>query len=149
MIIEGSHSGESNFAVWTLDKDLENNRLIFNEIGSFKGATATGLSKRDSKSKYLEVTADGPWEIKIKSLEKARKFKKTGTGQSVMKYTSGAKVWKIRHSGNSNFIVWQRCTNGKSQLVVNVIGKYSGRKKLLSGSCVLIVKSDGKWSLKR
>jgi len=148
-IVESSHSGQSHFAVWTLDKDGENNDLLFNELGSFQGIAATGMTKGDASSKFLEVTADGPWTLNLKSLEKAQSFNSSGTGQAVMKYSSGFKVWSIQHSGRSNFAIWQHCSNGNSELLVNDIGSYAGRKKLISGSCILVVEADGAWSLSR
>ena len=149
MIIEGNHTGSSNFIVWALDKVGDRNDLVFNEIGTFDGITAIGTRRWDSKTKFLEVQADGAWEIKLKSMEKAGKFSGSGSEQAVIKYTSGFKVWRIRHSGSRNFIVWQYCTNGKSDLVVNKIGNYSGRNKLMSGSCILVIDADGEWSITR
>jgi hypothetical protein len=148
-IVESTHSGTSNFAVWTLDKDGENIDLLFNESGSFQGITATGMMKWDASSKFLEVTADGAWTIILKSLEKAQSFNPSGTGQGVIKYSSGFRVWSIKHSGRSNFAIWQHCSNGNSELLVNDIGDYAGRKKLISGSCILVVEADGAWSLRR
>jgi hypothetical protein len=147
-IVEGSHSGTSNFAVWALDNDGGNNDLLFNEVGSFQGITTTGMMGWNAKSKFLEVTADGPWTLTLKSLEKAQSFTRSGNGQAVMKYSSGFRVWSVQHSGTSNFSIWQYCSNGNSELLVNDIGNYSGRKKLISGKCILVVEADGAWSLR-
>lgn len=148
-IIKGSHSGSSNFAVEALDRNGNYNDLVFNEIGVFSGVNTIGMSSGDAPSKFLEVTADGSWTIEIRSLEKAPRFTRAGTGQAVIKYSSGFKIWQIRHSGRSNFAIWQYCSNGNSDLLVNEIGNYSGRKTLLSGSCVLVIEADGNWSIRR
>ena len=149
MIIEGTHDGESNFSVWAMSKGGDRNDLVFNEIGAYSGINAIGLMSWDSKSKYLEVSADGNWTITVKPISRASAFTTSGSGSAVMKYSSGYKFWKIKHTGESNFAIWQHCTNSNSGLIVNEIGNYTGKKSLISGRCVLIVDADGHWSFSK
>jgi hypothetical protein len=149
MTVEGSHDGSSNFVVWAMSSGGSRNDLVFNEIGSYTGVNAIGMMSWDSKTKFLEVEADGNWTITIKSVSKAQGFTSSGTGTAVMKYSAGYKFWRIQHTGESNFVIWQHCTNSNNELIVNEIGNYSGKKSLISGKCVLIVDADGQWSISK
>lgn len=75
----------------------------------------------------------------------------TGSGDSVID------VWQAEdctratliHDGEHNFIVWTYSANNVRQdLLVNVIGKYSGTVKWDAGAAILEVKADGAWSIK-
>jgi len=144
-IIEGSHEGGANFIVTGYTGTGNYNHLLFNEIGSYTGVTAEGFRDWDKKTRVLEVTADGSWTLVIKPINRAGAFQKSGSGSAVMKYKAGFKPWRISHTGNSNFIVWQYCTTGIPNLVFNEIGNYQGRKNLKAGKCVLVIYADGDW----
>jgi hypothetical protein len=149
ILLEADHDGEANFIVVARTARGSYNDLVFNEIGAYSGANAIGLESWDSKTRVLEVEADGNWTITLKPINKAKKFQSEGFGSQVMKYTAGFKAWRLSHDGESNFIINQHCTSGSSKLVVNEIGAYSGRKTLTAGRCVLVVYADGAWSLSR
>lgn len=146
--VEQTHTGSSNFAVWAIDKNMEKVDLLANEIGNFSGAATFGFGFSDDPIKYLEVTADGNWTINIKPITDAPAFSGDGVGSGVFKgsVTAGSKTFT--HNGKSNFAVWQYCTNGHSDLLVNEIGAYTGRKIVKGGSCVMAIDADGTWSIK-
>jgi hypothetical protein len=145
-ITEASHDGEANFIVTARTGGGSYNHLLFNEIGYYSGVTAEGFRDWDSKTRVLEVEADGAWTLVIKPINRAKKFETSGFGSAVMKYKDGFKTWRINHTGESNFIIWQYCTKGMPKLVVNEIGNYSGRKNLRKGKCVIVLYGDGEWS---
>ncbi len=58
-----THSGQSNFAVMLLDNEGHRVDLLVNEIGSFDGSKAIGVSS--SGIYILDITADGDWTISI------------------------------------------------------------------------------------
>ncbi len=148
--ISANHDGEGNFAIWALDNGLAKNELLVNEIGQYVGSAAFGVSWLGKKTKALEITADGFWSIEIRPLAKAPTLKNSGTGMGVYKvYLKSRPIWKMTHQGDSNFAVWQHCTSGGSDLLVNEIGNYSGKKTGLSGYCIISVDADGAWTLKK
>lgn len=142
-----SHDGDSNFIVWTYDKDFEMVDLVANEIGETSATAAFGLSYFSvTKVKYIEVTANGNWSITLKPLTQAESFNGQGTGSGVFKGTIKSGKKSLTHSGDSNFVIWQWCTNGVTDLVVNEIGTYSGSKLVKAGTCIFTVDADGPWT---
>lgn len=146
--VELSHVGGSNFAVWSFDKDMERVDLLANEIGNYSGSSPFGFGFSDDPVKYLEVTAGGTWTINIKPITDAPAFTGEGSGSGVFKGTVKVGSKTLTHDGSSNFAVWQYCTNGHRDLLVNEIGSYTGRKIVKAGSCVIAVEADGTWSIK-
>ena len=144
-----SHSGESNFAIWSLDSKLNQDSLLVNEIGSYSGEAAFGVGWSGKKTKGFEISADGDWTITVKPFAASTKLTGTGSGDVVAKYSGGTPIWKITHQGESNFAVWEYCTNGGSKLLVNEIGNYSGKVKGLGGSCIVVISADGSWTFKK
>lgn len=57
----GEYGGDSNFAVWLIDDDGQNEDLLFNEIGSFEGETTINYSGLG----YIRVQATGSWRIDV------------------------------------------------------------------------------------
>lgn len=58
-----AHDGSSNFAVWLIDSKGNRVDLLANEIGSWDGEKAVGISRAGVH--YLDITADGTWSIKV------------------------------------------------------------------------------------
>ena len=58
-----THDGSHNFIVWLLDSKGNNEELLVNEIGSFDGSKAIGVTK--SGIYLLDISADGNWQISI------------------------------------------------------------------------------------
>ena len=63
---------------------------------------------------------------------------------------NGLGIFTMNYSGAHNFVVWLKDQNGnRIELLVNVIGSYSGRTsvRLSSGKYYLEVKASGPWSI--
>ena len=149
-IIKFTHDGERNFAVWNLNTSLEHNDLLVNTIGEYSGTRTFGLNFMSKKTKALEITADGNWTAVVSPMNSAPKFTGAGAGEGVFKVSLKKKpLWKFSHDGERNFAVWEYCTNGGTDLLVNTIGTYSGKKVGLSGSCIIDVTADGNWSISK
>lgn len=148
-IIVATHEGDSNFIVESLDAYGNSIDLLVNEIGWYEGEALFGFGWSSKKAKSFEIQADGDWTITIKDVNKAPKFTSSGYGPHVMKYQGGLKRYRISHTGDSNFIVEEYCTNGYDDLVINEIGTYSGRKQLSGGNCLISVQADGDWKFKK
>lgn len=141
--------GDSNFIVWTYDKNMEMIDLVANEIGSISSSAAFGLSYFGaSKVKYIEVTGDGDWSLTLRPMVSAPVFKGSGDGSGVYKASIKSGKKTLNHSGSGNFIIWQWCTNGKIDLLVNAIGEYQGNHLVKAGTCVITVDADGPWTMK-
>jgi len=121
-----THHGQSNFAVWTLNKKLKQTDLLVNTIGDYKGTVPVDFED-GSQTPRIQVQADGPWTMTIRPVTSARHFSRRikGKGDDVVIYTGGPKVANISHTGSSNFAVWFYGEDGRD-LLVNEIGNYKG-----------------------
>lgn len=142
-----THSGRSNFIVWGLTSQLTEVDLLVNEIGDYSGTVLI-----PSNVTRLEITADGPWTVHVKSMSKARSFGSgtiSGRGDDVIRWTGGTRTVRLTHDGDSNFIVWGLDNAGwLDSLYVNEIGTYSGTKAFRSSSRWLSISADGRWTMR-
>jgi len=143
-----THSGSSNFAVWSLTKSLEQNELLVNTIGGYSGTVAMDLEE-GYETRRMQIEADGKWKLTIKPLEKAERFKSSisGKGDDVLWYMDGPRVANIVHKGASNFAIWFYSSE-TSDLLVNEIGNYKGQSAFTDGPALIVVNADGTWSIK-
>ncbi|GAB3030958.1 hypothetical protein GCM10027052_04190 [Parafrigoribacterium mesophilum] len=142
-----SHTGAHNFAVWSLDSNMEQHDLMVNQIGTYQGTVLFNLQSSNTTS--LQVTATGPWTITLRSIKSLRTFEgaaATGTGDDVLIYLGKPGAATISHDGQHNFAVWSY--GDRSDLVVNEIGAYNGTVRWGTGPSVVAVSADGNWSIK-
>lgn len=146
IIVTIAHHGQSNFAVWTLNKKLKQTELLVNTIGDYRGTVPVDLED-GSETRRIQVQADGSWTITIRPVTSARHFSGSikGKGDDVVFYTAGPKVANIKHSGSGNFAVWFYGEDGRD-LLVNDIGKYKGQSPF-TGKALLAITADGSWSI--
>jgi hypothetical protein len=143
-----THSGSSNFAVWSLESSGSLQRLLVNEVGRYSGIRPVDL---EGTPAALKIEADGAWTITIQVAQKAPKWtgKVTGRGSTVLivdpSTTGGISTVRVTHSGEGNFAVW--AVSGRPHLLVNEIGNYSGETLLPAGTVLLDIEADGRWSI--
>lgn len=150
-IAEASHRGDSNFAIQSLAEDGSTNDLLVNEIGDYTGTVL--FDEGDGEhSVAFQVTADGAWTITVKPVTDARPWagdaELTGRGDDVIYVspaTTGLTIVAIAHQGESNFAV--QSYGDENDLLVNEIGEYSGQTTIPSGTIVLAITADGRWSI--
>jgi hypothetical protein len=139
-----THTGRSNFAVWTLDSGLAKTDLLINTIGKYAGRVAVSLRP---EATALQIDADGSWSISLLPLLQGSRLVRdslSGHGDDVLAVVDTA-VFTIQHNGSSNFAVWLYNTDGPD-LLVNEIGAYSGSVPV-RGPAFLVVTADGEWTI--
>lgn len=143
-----SHSGSSNFAVWSLDANLNQSDLLVNEIGSYAGTVPFNLSSSEQITAF-EISADGPWTVTLRDVLTVREVPQgattEGRGDDVLIYFGDATVADIAHTGDSNFAVWSYGSG--SDLLVNEIGSYTGQVRWPAGSALIQVSANGAWTI--
>lgn len=143
-----THDGSSNFAVWSLDANVNQIDLLVNTIGAYKG-TVLFDKQSTQHTGSLQITADGNWTVTLHSIRALRSFDATGAtglGDDVLIYRGDAGAATITHDGSNNFVVW---TYGdQTNLVVNEIGAYNGTVRWTKGPELVTVTADGNWSIK-
>lgn len=143
-----SHSGSSNFAVWSLDANLNQSELLINEIGSYAGTVPFNLSSSEQITAF-EISADGPWTVTLRDVLTVREVPQSATtegrGDDVLIYVGGATVADIAHTGDSNFAVWSY-GNG-NDLLVNEIGSYTGQVRWPAGTALIQISANGAWTV--
>ena len=144
----------SNAIVWSLDANLDNNDLLVNEIGNYQGVRLMDLAFFSPQtSRYLDITATGPWTISVRSVTTVPTFDSNtaGRGDRVLLYTGPARVMRLTHDGPSNFIVWHHrnylSASTDSDLVVNVIGPYNATRSFAAGPALIEITADGNWTI--
>jgi hypothetical protein len=150
-IAEITHSGGSNFAVWTVDASGAQTDLLVNTIGSYSGTVL--FDERDgSHSDAFDVEADGAWTITIRAVTEAFRWNGgevlTGTGDDVVILdppSSGLRSTTLTHSGEGNFAVWAFSSSGVD-LAVNEIGQFSGEVLLADGTFLMEITATGPWT---
>ena len=106
---------------------------LTSEVTARPRAGTTLLDEFDwgNRTTRLEITAEGPWTITVKSTRTLPAYGAgravSGRGDSVFRYTGGNSSRYLTHSGGSNFAIWSYADNGMDDLLVNRIGRYSGR----------------------
>ena len=135
-----------NFIVYSYDMAGEKDDLLVNEIGYFEGY----LLQLYPISR-LEITAGGPWEVKVFPFAKeyAHYLDVPGTyqgnGYDVIVLRGTPDLATFVTASNDNFIVYSISSDGDMDLLVNEIGPYTGTKILSSNTFVLEVKASGDW----
>lgn len=146
-----THTGASNFAVWTIDESGEQTDLLVNAIGNYAG-TVLFDEADGSHTVAFDVEADGTWAITIKPVTEAFRWDGSeslaGNGDDVailVPPSSGFKSTTLTHNGDGNFAIW---TYGDTtDLLVNEIGVFSGEVLLTSGTFLFEITANGPWSI--
>lgn len=146
------HSGDSNFIVVPYDGDGDRHSSWSNEIGNYSG---TVVHTDGIKNGYIEVKADGSWEITISKVTETGTSNLKGNGDCVTPFfelPKGAQVVSLSYTGDSNFIaVVYDDTGDRYSSLVNEIGSYSGQTIFNKGDpnrkfCVEVT-AEGPWSI--
>ena len=140
-----THSGSSNFTVYSLDTDLEDDDLLVNDIGKYKGTVLAS----SNEYRGLRIESDGKWTAEVTPIaglfSDVVKGKTSGTGDAVFAWSiPNSSVVSIMHKGDRNFLVYIYTEDGVD-LVVNEIGKYTGEQIMDQG--IVEIQADGGWSL--
>lgn len=146
-VLTMNHQGTRNFAVWSLDANMERQDLLVNTIGGYKGTVLFDVRDADHTT-ALEITADGSWTATLHSLKAIRAFDDTtvsGNGDDVILYGGAAGAATITHDGERNFAIWQYGSD--TDLVVNKIGAYNGQVRWSAGPAVIAITADGEWNI--
>jgi putative cell wall-binding protein len=150
VVVEFSHGGSSNFAVWSLDSGFSNIDLLVNEIGPYTGTRPMQFDSGEPVS-GLEIIADGTWSYQIRRLsdEPEQSCRVNGSGDSVIRlneFKAGSGTATLTHDGSSNFYIWAWSTSDRD-LLVNEIGPYTGTVLVTVGHNTWDIGADGAWSV--
>lgn len=154
VLVEFDIQSTSNTIVWALDANLDDNDLLVNEIGNYQGVRLMDLAFfAPQETSFLDIEATGPWSIRIRSVDQAPAFdtSTSGQGDRVLKYNGPARVMRLTHDGQANFVVWHHrdylSDFSDSDLVVNEIGSYDATRPFRAGPALIEVVADGNWSI--
>lgn len=150
VVIELTHNGTSNFAVWSLDSGLSHIDLLVNEIGPYTG-TRPMQFEFDEPVAGLEIIADGAWSYEVWRLsdEPEQSCRVDGSGDSVIRlneFKTSNGTATLTHDGSSNFYIWAWSTSDRD-LLVNEIGPYDATVLVTVGHNTWDIGADGAWSV--
>ncbi len=153
-VVKLTHQGQENFAVTLLDENGEMVDLLANEIGSFEGATALGVTEG---SYLLDVDAQGPWTATIRQPRptdppKTQSFQGEGArAPRPFSLPQGLARFELSHQGQENFAVTLLDGDGNMvDLLANEIGNFQGSTAVSipqDGAYALDVDADGPWTI--
>ncbi|MGW9207823.1 TerD family protein [Embleya sp. NPDC055664] len=150
-LVELEARGTENFVVWTLDADLETDKLLANTIGVHRSRAL--VDERGTRTSRLKIEADGAWTVRLLTPEAARPLtdRLEGTGPETVRWAGPRTVVAMTHAGGSNFIVGTFTEHGDDEAylgtLANVIGDYEGESILPKGPCLIEIEADGAWTL--
>ena len=155
-IFSMTHDGSSHFSIWLLDNSGNKTELLVNDLGSFDGSKAVGIS--DAGVYILDISADNNWNVVITQptpdTEMALPLTLSAKGQQAsqfFKLNSGLTTFKMTHDGSSHFSIWLLDSSGnKTELLVNDVGSFDGSKAVGisdAGVYVLDISADGNWTV--
>jgi len=143
-------SADANFMVWTLAPDLSQLELVVNTIGLYTGTCVAGL---EGPVGAIQVQTEGHWSLSFLGPDDLSVLgdQERGFGDSVrfmsadLQPTTTARIVRIEASGSDNLTVW--AYGGPPDLLVNVIGAYSGTVVVPRDTQFLAITCDGSWSV--
>jgi hypothetical protein len=154
-IVDFTHNGSSNFSVVSLDAGLAHIELLVNEIGQYTGRRGLNVGNFSFTApdivRHLDIDADGAWSAIVRPISEARIITSAlnGSGDDfVVLRGPTPTTLTSTHNGSSNFAVWALEPSGAlGDLLVNVIGPYSGTDVVPRGTKFLDITADGAWTL--
>lgn len=129
--------------------------LFFVLVGVFSDDEEKKPDSKAITEKDSQVEQAGVSEPKEEVVPEPSPIELSGTGQQAsQKFTleNGLSVFKITHTGRSNFIVNLMDSDGQNiELLANEIGSFDGAKAVgiaKKGEYLLNISADGKWTAK-
>ncbi len=143
-----TYSGSGPFKVTGLDANGGQVAPYVDTTGSYKGAVAVDFhDEQDSRS--LEITANGPWEIRMVPVESltAQEGAFSGAGDNVVLYAGDVGPVTITHSGSGRFTVNTfEIKTREIDTIVDETGPYDGTVEM-RGPAFVWITADGNWSV--
>ena len=148
-IISAKYLGSSNFIISALDASNQpTTDLPVDTIGNYSGVTGYGFNNLGNPAAELQITAAGSWSVTVSPVSSAITSRPTsGTGDMVFLYNGPAANWSLTNTGSGNFIVSQYSNSPFPNIAVNEIGPYSGEVPIDAGPSVVLIQSDGNWTI--
>ncbi len=143
-----THNGSRNFAIWSLNENLNQSDLLVNEIGNYAGTVPFNLESGERITAF-EISADGAWTVTLRDVLSVREAPQgassMGTGDDVLVYIGDTTIADISHAGDRNFAIWSY--GDRNDLLVNEIGNYTGQVRWQAGPALIQVSADGAWTI--
>ncbi len=149
-LVEATYSGSGHFAVESLDAQNQMDDLLVNHVGAYTGTTAFGFGLSSKPPVNIQVTATGPWTLKISPISTAPNLVSpaSGKGDAVYLWNGKATSWAITNQGTGHFAVETEGSGLFSHsLLVNQVGPFNGTVAAKAGPAVTIITSNGTWTI--
>jgi hypothetical protein len=146
-----THPGKGKFEVRAYGEDGKETQTLVKTAGNYRGVVLFDLVEHSTSFK---VSAAGSWKIIVKPTETAADWDGTktlkGRGDSVVGLATPSEAddtVDLVYSGKGRFAV--RAHTPEDEIwIVDVTGKYKGRKDLPDGTAMLEIRAKGAWSIK-
>lgn len=154
VVFDLSHSGSSNFIVYAVDSD-GNEELLANHIGDYDGRVAVALP---ADNYVLQVDAEGPWQAEVTqprfSTAEVEPLPASATGAHAEYFGpyefEGRTEVTIRVTNSAHAAVWLTTVDGQQvDLLANDVGPYEQTTLVRqSGHGLIAIDSDSaEWAI--
>jgi len=144
-LLFATHNGSSSFVIEALNSSNHLLDVLVSTTGEYSGTTFVD----HGEPAKLKIEADGAWTMRVLPVSSAATTKGTakGKGDTIMLYSGPSLEVQMRHAGPSVFRV-RMFSVSANDLMLDRIGVFSGPVRIPEGPGVLIIESDGPWSIK-
>ncbi|MGY3128471.1 putative cell wall-binding protein [Agrococcus sp. UYP33] len=154
-LITATHRGEAEFAVSALASNYEEIAQPVWHWGGYNGSVVfdgTWSWSESYMTRHLQVTADGPWTLRLDDIRHVPEFSGAawGTGDAAYLYGAGAGVLDAQYTGDSSFVVDQRWFEDDWEYANTLIlhsGNYAGSVPIQAGPGWVQIIGQGDWSV--
>ena len=142
----------SGGAMYGIETATPSNQWVDGIASGFGTVQATGVFGSPSDgATQIRINTDADWTMVLKPLTVGPTFSGSysGTESVVLSYTGPAVTKSFRHPGPGLFTVQEMTLDAERrwEVLANGGDAYSGKKTLLAGPALLIITSEGPWSI--
>ncbi|MDQ2625250.1 MAG: hypothetical protein M3Y20_08850, partial [Actinomycetota bacterium] len=157
-LVTVSARGKGTITVQVLKKNRkkQGRAVVAKQALPYAGTAVYGLELGQYDPTYLKVSSTSAkrWTVKVQPLHRAKAMKKKqkGSGDAVFRVTvTKPKKWSISYRSDvkKNFSVTTYGLIRSQVLVDKATAKYSGKVRVEDFSGFVVVRSQGRWTLKR
>ncbi len=146
-----THTGSSNFIVYTYDAYGNKLDLLLNEIGHYDGIKPFNILEGEEVTR-LEIKADGVWKFYFTPFDTGYMHSITvpgtykGAGDDLFLVFGNPDIGTFSCTVRGNFVVYAYGDSGRD-LLINEIAPYSGKTIIPKDTFMLEVIAPGEWTV--
>lgn len=154
LLLISGNKALAHFAVKGFDENRNSTGLLVNTTSYYSGIVPIDLPTGKTKTKFLQISAEGAWIIDVFSIAAAISINLNenfqGEGDNVLWIEGEATIAEIvGNQTNDHFAIVAYSRSGQSNgLMVNTTSRYAGKVFVPKNTMLLKITAVGPWSVK-